>query len=79
MNNLIKTSLFLSIITPTMIFGYEFSAMTLNVDNLFDTLDDIRKDDEAYLPIEFKQSEACLLYTSPSPRDGQISRMPSSA
>ena len=23
--------------------------------------------------------EACLLYTSPSPRDGQISRMPSSA
>ena len=22
---------------------------------------------------------ACLLYTSPSPRDGQISRMPSSA
>ena len=23
--------------------------------------------------------KACLLYTSPSPRDGQISRMPSSA
>ena len=23
--------------------------------------------------------EACLLYTSPSPRDGRISRMPSSA
>ena len=23
--------------------------------------------------------EGCLLYTSPSPRDGQISRMPSSA
>ena len=58
MNNFIKTSLFLSIITPTMIFGYEFSAMTLNVDNLFDTLDDIKKDDAAYLPIEFKQSEA---------------------
>ena len=25
------------------------------------------------------QSNDCLLYTSPSPRDGQISRMPSSA
>ena len=24
-------------------------------------------------------SEACLLYTSPSPRDGLLSRMPSSA
>ena len=26
-----------------------------------------------------KQPKNCLLYTSPSPRDGQISRMPSSA
>ena len=25
------------------------------------------------------ESEACLLYTSPSPRDGLLSRMPSSA
>ena len=25
------------------------------------------------------QKEACLLYTSPSPRDGLLSRMPSSA
>ena len=30
---------------PATTFGYEFSAMTLNVDNLFDTLDDIKKDD----------------------------------
>ena len=28
---------------------------------------------------DFAVYEACLLYTSPSPRDGQISRMPSSA
>ena len=27
----------------------------------------------------FYQSQACLLYTSPSPRDGLLSRMPSSA
>ena len=27
----------------------------------------------------FKESYTCLLYTSPSPRDGLLSRMPSSA
>ena len=27
----------------------------------------------------FKKSISCLLYTSPSPRDGLLSRMPSSA
>ena len=27
----------------------------------------------------FKYGETCLLYTSPSPRDGLLSRMPSSA
>ena len=30
-------------------------------------------------PKEETQGSTCLLYTSPSPRDGQISRMPSSA
>ena len=29
--------------------------------------------------VEVTGKKACLLYTSPSPRDGQISRMPSSA
>ena len=29
-------------------------------------------------PVEY-QASACLLYTSPSPRDGLLSRMPSSA
>ena len=33
--------------------------------------------DEASLKVE--QGEICLLYTSPSPRDGLLSRMPSSA
>ena len=28
---------------------------------------------------EFERTAACLLYTSPSPRDGLLSRMPSSA
>ena len=30
-------------------------------------------------PIYGKQYTVCLLYTSPSPRDGLLSRMPSSA
>ena len=30
-------------------------------------------------PKRVVESWSCLLYTSPSPRDGQISRMPSSA
>ena len=28
---------------------------------------------------EYEEAQACLLYTSPSPRDGLLSRMPSSA
>ena len=32
------------------------------------------------IPFEFNgQNKVCLLYTSPSPRDGLLSRMPSSA
>ena len=42
---------------------------SLTEDNIRDTLREVRK---ALL-------EACLLYTSPSPRDRQKSRMPSSA
>ena len=43
----------------------------LGGDNWDDTLID-------YLVTEFK-SESCLLYTSPSPRDATLSRMPASA
>ena len=31
------------------------------------------------LNLDFQQNTACLLYTSPSPRDVEESRMPSSA
>ena len=34
---------------------------------------------EADFEIKMKELEVCLLYTSPSPRDGLLSRMPSSA
>ena len=30
-------------------------------------------------PITFRDTQTCLLYTSPSPRDATLSRMPSSA
>ena len=36
-------------------------------------------EDNAKLEEEIKQHETCLLYTSPSPRDEESSRMPSSA
>ena len=35
--------------------------------------------DEVDAYVEELQSEVCLLYTSPSPRDATLSRMPSSA
>ena len=34
---------------------------------------------EISLQSKIKQVQGCLLYTSPSPRDGLLSRMPSSA
>ena len=34
---------------------------------------------EGYTVINYNVMMACLLYTSPSPRDGLLSRMPSSA
>ena len=34
---------------------------------------------EAMRPMAWTRGTACLLYTSPSPRDGLLSRMPSSA
>ena len=34
---------------------------------------------ETVLTIDVGENDTCLLYTSPSPRDGLLSRMPSSA
>ena len=45
------------VLIPLYVNSYEFSAMTLNAQNLFDTTDDKNKDDKAYLPIELKQSK----------------------
>jgi hypothetical protein len=48
MNNNIYKFFLVSIFVSSAVFGNEFSAMTFNVDNLFDTLDDKNKDDKAY-------------------------------
>ena len=54
------------------------------IDDLLSALESIDKDliEQAYKEdkeIEYETSKGCLLYTSPSPRDGLLSRMPSSA
>ena len=35
--------------------------------------------EDLWLELDDRQEKDCLLYTSPSPRDGLLSRMPSSA
>ena len=35
--------------------------------------------DDQSIAVRYEYNKACLLYTSPSPRDGLLSRMPSSA
>ena len=40
---------------------------------------DIEPDEDLGDIVDFAKDYACLLYTSPSPRDGATSRMPSSA
>ena len=35
----------------------KFTIMSINAQNLFDTIDDPKKDDKAFLPIELKQSK----------------------
>ena len=62
----------------------EHDAVVLrHVDNFEQVADDATKDDALLAPVPeemlFELRCACLLYTSPSPRDRQKSRMPSSA
>ena len=45
-------------------------------EDLFSTINSLREKLDQSI---FEKNNACLLYTSPSPRDGTSSRMPSSA
>ncbi len=64
MNNFFCKIYLLIFIFSFPIFSNEYSVMTFNVENLFDTKDDLKKNDKAFLPIEQKQSkkhkESCL-------------------
>ena len=44
-----------------------------------DLIDDMHTSSEEEIAAKPKAPNTCLLYTSPSPRDGLLSRMPSSA
>ena len=54
----------------------KFKNSPKKIENIFTEL--FEKDFDRQLN-EISQLENCLLYTSPSPRDGLLSRMPSSA
>ena len=56
------------------IFGYFYSKVCILVDR-----DSAKSRKDVYAKSAKRLSKGCLLYTSPSPRDEQSSRMPSSA
>ena len=59
------------------LFGLEYKQYGEQWTEIFDTESSDRAFEEEVMLAGF--SNACLLYTSPSPRDRQKSRMPSSA
>jgi hypothetical protein len=52
----IKIIFIICLLTPSL-NAETLSIMSINAQNLFDTIDDPKKDDKAFLPIELKQSE----------------------
>ena len=76
-DNLISEKKMESIIFDIMILNAS-SGYDLKIDNnlLSDELIFKKYDIDS---LQFYESELCLLYTSPSPRDATLSRMPSSA
>ena len=50
-----------------------------NIDSIKSNISDIKKEINHEENTSDKELNNCLLYTSPSPRDGLLSRMPSSA
>ena len=62
--------------------GASVSKETVDDEDIDTTTGEGDRVEESGLPVdpeEMKDSSACLLYTSPSPRDATLSRMPSSA
>ena len=66
--------------------AYDFDDLDYEIDYYTDSADYMSDIDDQYLHHFFTETEKpmahyfnCLLYTSPSPRDSNLSRMPSSA
>ena len=59
---------------PAVIFGVGNNAVIADLDGEISS-----QDVEIQIDIWAEDSSTCLLYTSPSPRDRSVSRMPSSA
>ena len=61
----------------------DFGDLLLHMLTIFREHDDILRDYQSRLTYimvdEYQDTNVCLLYTSPSPRDRSLSRMPSSA
>ena len=49
-------SFILFFLFSSVLYAENITVMSINAQNLFDTLDDPDKDDKAFLPIEMKQS-----------------------
>ena len=60
-----------------------FRPFTIGFDRVFDNLHTVKDIASNYPPYNIIRKDedtySCLLYTSPSPRDATLSRMPSSA
>ena len=63
----------------TTVAMMDSSNSNLEIELYKDSLADGAEAEVLTQPIVLEQADACLLYTSPSPRDRQKSRMPSSA
>ena len=72
-----------TILSPRF-YTTDFEAMenmdlSINEEELEAICEEFRKDYNRHHFVRNSEFEGCLLYTSPSPRDGLLSRMPSSA
>ena len=63
-------------IPPFALGATDFCALAMSVNLLQSQLTDLQS---KFAALTTEQPKVCLLYTSPSPRDGLLSRMPSSA
>ena len=79
-----KDSNFMAIVKSDA-YGHDLKKLIVRIDDIVDAYGVVRLDEAVSLrthtqkQILLMQGIYCLLYTSPSPRDGLLSRIPSSA